>query len=139
MPPEIWPLEDILNLGTVWPSASGGRALVSEVLPEVQEQILQAMKMYDLLIVSLRDNGQCAPVRITTDRKRLRDGIHRVAIAQSLGWPTMAVTTQGASVWTSWDESPEGREYYQWWHSRLQGYTMEHVETLQESPGELAP
>ena len=116
--PEIWPMEDILKLGTVWPDETNSRLTVAQVIPDIQAQILAHYQMYDILILSMREHGQAVPVRITNDRLRLRDGIHRVTIAHSLGWESMKVSTS-YSAWLDWDKSEEGIKYHTMWIQRL--------------------
>ena len=111
-------MEDILKLDTVFPDPNGNRWKVGGILREIQDQILQNYQMYDLLIVSLRNHGQVVPIRITTDKQRLRDGIHRVAIASSMGWNNMLVSTT-SSDWLDWNKSEEGQKYYTTWSARL--------------------
>lgn len=119
--PEIWPMENILKLETMWPDPSGNRWRVGGILSEIQRQVLAFYPMYDYLIISLRENGQKVPIRISHDGLRLRDGIHRVAIAVSLGWNNMVVSRGSLSTWREWNESEDGQAYYTAWHRRLQG------------------
>lgn len=120
---EIWLMEDVFKLETMFPDPFDKRWTVGGVLPEIQKQILQHYQMYDYLIQSLREHGQVVPVRITSDGLKLRDGIHRVAIADSLGWPSLLVDRSPCSTWEDWDNSEEGKAYYgaRWGKLQSQG------------------
>lgn len=109
---EIWSIADVKNLHVSWPDSYGGRSLVSEVLSTFQQHILDNYQKYELLIVSMKEHGQAVPIKIMPDRQTLRDGIHRIAIADSMGWADMQVTVGGKSTWIEWDASATGKEYW---------------------------
>lgn len=118
---EVWLMEDVMKLETMFPDPFNNRWTVGGILPEIQRQILEHYQMYDHLIVSLREHGQVVPIRVTTDGLRLRDGIHRVAIAESLAWRSIVVGRDSDSTWKEWNESEEGQAYYTAWSANLQG------------------
>jgi hypothetical protein len=114
---EIWPMEQVKNLGT---TALAERVILADILPAIQQEIDACLPMYSLLMRSMEEHGQQVPVRVTSDKLRLRDGHHRIAIADLLGWDNMLVSTS-QTAWHEWDETEQGQLYMNMWRQRL-GY-----------------
>lgn len=94
---------------------------VGEILPQVKLEIY-SNPQYDLLIDSMETFRQQAPIRLfDTVPYKIRDGLHRIAIAVILDWPWMYVTRESTAVstWQVWDESSTGKKYHQLWRERI--------------------
>jgi hypothetical protein len=116
---ELWQLYggiEYLEIAT-----ASGLMLVKDFLPEVRKEILvDTTGQYNILGEHLDTHGQTVPLFISKDKARLRDGIHRVAIATILGWRAMTVSTTRI-VYSSWDSSEQGKRYHKLWQERLEG------------------
>lgn len=111
---ELWNMEAIMDLETVWLHSIGGE-VVNTTLRDIYPAIVHEIKfvypaMYKVLEDSMRTNGQQVPVRVFQDKTKIRDGIHRIVIADLIGWPCMLVSTE-SSFWTEWDNTQPGLEY----------------------------
>lgn len=116
----VWPVEAVLGLESAW-FCETGRVPVGYILPVIKQEIKACVtNQYKILERSLERNGQAVPVRISYDAKRLRDGIHRVAIMHYLLFDEIKVSTSSAA-WDEWDRSDTGQEYLRLWRERL-GY-----------------
>ena len=94
---------------------------VKDFLPVVTEEVIQDYStQYAILKKSMAENGQTVPLHISKDLKRLRDGIHRIAIASLMGWKFMDVSTDKRDN-SDWDTSKQGTEYWRLWNWRLRG------------------
>jgi len=110
-------LNEVKHMHVTWPSPQGRALYVGEVLPSIKATIFAFAKRYDLLFASMQDYGQRVPIRYGYDnsnQKAVVDGIHRVAIADMLGWENMIViwTEEGGSHWREWDGSEIGQRYH---------------------------
>lgn len=116
---EVWSIELIKTLQTGW-FGINGPLTVGEILPVIYSEILNVQtSQYMILVNSMQEYGQRVPIHISEDKKRLRDGIHRIALAVSpLKWNTMLVSSDRRS-WHEWDESEIGQEYHRLWRRRL--------------------
>lgn len=115
---ELWTIGLICCLQVASPV---GFTLVRDLLPQVTEEIKADVSgQYGILRKSMEFSGQVIPLFLSKDKCRLRDGIHRIAIANDLGWLTMTVSTT-RMVYSSWDESDDGREYHRRWEERVRG------------------
>lgn len=95
---------------------------VKDFLPEVTEEVRRDYStQYAILKKSLAENGQMVPLHVSKDMSRLRDGIHRIALATELGWKFMDVSTD-RRLNTEWDESDTGKEYWRLWNWRVRGF-----------------
>jgi len=95
---------------------------VKDFLPQVLEEVTQDYStQYAILKKSMETNGQLVPLHVSRDMLRLRDGIHRIALATKLGWKFMDVSTDRRSN-DAWDISDAGKEYWRLWHWRLRGF-----------------
>lgn len=109
---EIWPMPHIGRLELI---TSSGFTTVGDFLPEILEEVkLDVSGQYKYLKQSMYRNGQPVPLFISKDKLRLRDGIHRIAIAYDLKWGKMSVSTTKI-VWKQWDESEIGETYHRLW------------------------
>jgi hypothetical protein len=107
----VWNMSALFSLYIMW---NGAPTQIKAVLSEVKRTIFTFSKRYDSLVASMQDYGQRVPVRITEDNSSLRDGLHRIAIGDILGWETMLADT-GNSRWHEWDESQVGQVYHKAW------------------------
>lgn len=115
---ELWPLERIKQLDFASPT---GFMKVADFLPQVLEEVREDIStQYSILKNSMREQGQIVPLRISRDHKRLRDGIHRIAIATDLGWEHLEVSTEKA--YNAWDATEQGQQYWKLWNWRVNGY-----------------
>lgn len=116
---ELWSMELI---GTLFVATPNGYYTVQSFLPEVIEEVkADVTGQYAVLKGSMGFSpGQAVPLFLSKDKTRLRDGIHRVALATILDWPCMTVSNTRI-VYTSWDQSPEGIKYHELWEKRLRG------------------
>src|ERR1700728_4550041 len=84
---------------------------VKDFLPQVIEEVTQDYStQYAILKKSMKINGQLVPLHVSKDMLRLRDGIHRIALATQLEWKFMDVSTDNRDN-TEWDNSDAGKEY----------------------------
>ena len=114
---ELWPLEKIKELDFASPT---GFMKVKEFLPYVIEEVtVDISKQYSILRKSMKEQGQIVPIHVSRDNNRLRDGIHRIAIATGLGWNYMYVSS--ARYMSEWDSTEEGQKYWKLWNWRLNG------------------
>lgn len=116
---EVWSMALVGTLNTAWTDPDGKPVSVKDILPVVQEEIYNCpTDQYEILGNSMYVHGQTVPVRIFSTGRTLRDGIHRIAIAEQLGWNTITVSTVNSS-WHEWDMSEDGLEYHRLWRARL--------------------
>lgn len=114
---ELWALDQVKELD--FPSPTGFMK-VKDFLPLALEEVrADASGQYSILRNSLLNNGWLVPIRISGDKRRLRDGIHRTAIASDLGWNSILVSD--ARHTNVWDISEEGQKYWELWYYRLRG------------------
>lgn len=116
LPGDVWPMKYVLDLDTSWITVNGSLK-VREILPSIKSDI-EHNAMYDKVRRSMETYGQRVPVRIFSEENKLRDGIHRIAIADMIGWETMLVGTE-ISTWHEWDQSIEGLDYWNLWRMRM--------------------
>jgi hypothetical protein len=109
---EVWSMDQVKTLQTAW------FLPVEDILDRIKYEIKFFGPMYAILRESMEEYGQRVPVHISDDKMRLRDGIHRIAIADDLGWNTVLVSTD-IRKWHEWDESARGQEYHIIWRQRL--------------------
>jgi hypothetical protein len=115
---ELWNIEDIKELD--FPSPTGFMK-VKDFLPQVIEEVKEeASTQYSLLKNSMKTQGQLVPLRISRNKTRLMDGIHRIALATILEWKFMDVSTERRE--SDWDTTEEGIRYWQLWLWRLRGF-----------------
>lgn len=115
---EIWLMEQI---GALEVATAAGIMAVKDFLPEIREEVtVDTSGQYALLSYSMKSSGQVIPLLISKDSKRLRDGIHRIAIAELLGWKSMTVSDTKIT-YDQWDHTDAGREYHRRWQDRI-GY-----------------
>lgn len=120
MKKQLWPIEKIKELD--FPSPTGFMK-VKDFLPQVIEEVnADYSTQYSILRESMRTQGQLVPLHISKDCNRLRDGIHRIAIATQfpVPWNFMEVSTERRT--TEWDQSDAGKRYWQLWNWRLRGF-----------------
>jgi hypothetical protein len=114
---QLWSLDNIKELD--FPSPTGFMKVI-DFLPHVLEEVrMDVSTQYAILSKSMKEDGQLVPLRISRDATRLRDGIHRVAIATELEWKYMEVSTERRV--TDWDITEEGQKYWKLWNWRLRG------------------
>jgi hypothetical protein len=116
---QLWHMDRIKELD--FPSPIGFMK-VGDFLPQVIEEVnADYSTQYAILRKSLREHGQLVPLYVSRDFTRLRDGIHRIAIAVSdLKWNFMDVDNVRRT--TDWDNTEEGQRYWQLWNWRLRGF-----------------
>lgn len=115
---ELWPIGLVCCLSVASPS---NFVLVKDILPEITEEIKADVSgQYKILRDSMSSYWQVVPLFISQDKSRLRDGLHRIAIAHDLGWLYMSVSTTRI-VYSSWDQSEAGQEYHKRWKERIKG------------------
>jgi hypothetical protein len=106
------------RLDTLWFNQHG-RLKVRDIIPAVEDEMMRcSTPQYEILKTSLEEHGQKACLHISSDLKILQDGIHRLVIADLLGWGGQWVSTE-KDDWTEWDESSTGRTYWNLWRQRL--------------------
>jgi hypothetical protein len=123
---DVWSMELIKTLDSLWFGAAGAMS-VGDIIPTIQFEINSYPDMYFKLRESMETYGQRAPIYVAKPEKvmymlnnapTLSDGIHRVAIADMLGWKTMIVSDE-PRTWHEWDNSEVGLEYRYLWEKRL--------------------
>jgi hypothetical protein len=115
---KLWSLDQIKQLDFASPT---GFMKVGDFLPQVIEEVkADYSTQYALLRKSMREQGQLVPLHVSRDCMRLRDGIHRIAIASELGWNYLDVSTERRS--SDWDTTEEGIKYWKLWNWRLRGF-----------------
>jgi hypothetical protein len=117
---KLWPIEKIKELDFASPT---GFMKVKDFLPQVVEEIqADYSTQYAILRKSMKEQGQLVPLYVSKDLTRLRDGIHRIAIATDLDdpWNFMDISTEHRT--TEWDSTDDGKKYWQLWSWRLNGF-----------------
>ena len=117
---EIWSMSLIKSMDSQWLGPGDGYLPVGEVIQDLMWKLTH-WEEYTCLIESMNVWGQQVPIRVFPPiplinlPARLRDGIHRIAIADYFGWDSMLVTTgiMEKSMWQNWDESLKGRKFHE--------------------------
>jgi len=117
---QLWHIDKIKQLD--FPSPTGF-VKVGDFLPQVIEEVnADISTQYAILRKSLHDNGQLIPLYVNRDFTRLRDGIHRIAIAVTMDKPWNFMDVDNVRRITDWDSTEEGQKYWQLWNWRLKGF-----------------
>lgn len=115
---QLWTLDLIKELD--FPSPTGFMKVGDFLSQAIEEVTADVSTQYSILKKSMEEQGQLVPLHVSRDYKRLRDGIHRIALATELRWHFMDVSSQRYT--TDWDETDEGKRYWQLWNWRLKGF-----------------
>lgn len=98
---------------------------VKDFLPYVTKEVTDDYTgQYAILRESLQANGQLIPLHVSKDYRRLRDGIHRLAIISTLGWSAVFISDTKIPNY-EWDVSEDGKLYWKLWNKRLEGFRNE--------------
>jgi hypothetical protein len=108
----------VKSLDTGWFNEKGPLSVGDVILNVHTEMSNVRTGQYKILQESMEKYGQRVPIHVSQDKRRLRDGIHRITIADTLGWCTMLVSSDRIK-WHEWDESAEGQLYHTLWRQRL--------------------
>jgi hypothetical protein len=112
-------LKEVLALGSMFADEHMNRLTVGDKLPDIHMEILLTRTdQYHMLKESMKYYGQLVPLHVSKDKMRLKDGLHRVAIASDLGWRSIELSTE-KHVCMEWNHSEAGAEYYRLWNERL--------------------
>lgn len=112
-------MKEVMDLGSMFCNPDQVRFSVSDKLPDIYMEILSCKTdQYHMLKDSMKYYGQLAPLHVSKDKERLKDGIHRVAVASDLGWRTIELSTERV-ILQDWNTSDIGKEYYRLWYERL--------------------
>jgi hypothetical protein len=116
---KLWHIDKIKELDFASPI---GFMKVGDFLQSAIEEVrADYSTQYAILKKSMAESGQLVPLHISRDCSRLRDGIHRIAVSQTFTppWNFLEVSTERR--FSDWDNSEEGRKYWQLWNWRLNG------------------
>ena len=114
-------LIDVLKLDSSFyqPPEDLRRFTVGEMMPMIHREIRESKTdQYQILWDSMRYYGQAVPFHVTEDKTRLRDGMHRIALATLLNWHSIDLSTERIT-YDEWNNSEIGQRYYALWRGRF--------------------